>query len=340
MIPIECETIESHIVKEQLFHPQARGDFSALLRRIALGVKFIEVRVQKAGLLEVLGNVGSHNVQGEEQQKLDVLANITMQAIFQGVGYAAAVASEEEDDFVLIPKGLAEGRYIVAFDPLDGSSNIDANVSIGTIFSIYRRVTVTGQPTLEDFLQPGLNQVAAGYAIYGSSTMFVYTAGNGVHGFTLDREFGEFILSNPNIKLPEICRVFSANDMNYPLWDEPTRQFVDHLRRRQEKRYEKTTSRYIGSMVADVHRNLLYGGIFLYPSDKKNKNGKLRLLFEANPMAFLIEQAGGAATDGLRRILEIKPDSLHQRVPVILGNKEEVELYKKYAMGEHPSPKS
>ncbi len=324
----DFETLESYIAKEQSLHPKSRGIFSNVLRRIGLASKIIVSKAQQAGLVGVLGAYGRTNVQGEQQQKLDVLANEVLKDTFRWMDSIAGMASEEEDDVMqLPPRPIADNRYIVMFDPLDGSSNIDANVSVGTIFSIHRMLSADGIPRLEDFLQVGYRQVAAGYVIYGSSTMFVYTTGHGVHGFTLDPVIGEYVLSHENIRIPDVCKCFSANDSNYRNWNDPTRNFADHVRYSREGRYAKTTSRYIGSMVADLHRNLLYGGIFMYPADASTGKGKLRLLYEAAPLAFIYEQAGGAASDGRRRILDIVPTELHQRVPLIIGNKEDVALY-------------
>ncbi|MBI5648578.1 MAG: class 1 fructose-bisphosphatase [Ignavibacteriae bacterium] len=331
----DFETLESYIAKEQSLHPQSRGVFSNLLRRIGLASKVIVSKAQRAGLMGVLGAHGSVNVQGEQQQKLDVIANEVLKDTFRWMDSVSGMASEEEDDVMhLPPRPHHESRYIVMFDPLDGSSNIDANVSVGTIFSIHRRMSIDGEPMLEDYLQPGHSQVAAGYIIYGPSTMFVYTTGHGVHGFTLDQVIGEYVLSHEDIRIPDVCKCFSANDSNYHNWDEPTKKFADHVRYSREGRYAKTTSRYIGSMVADLHRNLLYGGIFMYPADADTRKGKLRLLYEAAPMAMIYEQAGGAATTGEKRILQIEPEELHQRVPLIIGNTTEVELYEKMLRGE------
>ncbi len=326
----DFETLESYIAKEQSLHPQSRGVFSNLLRRVGLASKVILSKAQQAGLIGVLGRYGKVNVQGEQQMKLDVIANEIMKSTFMWMGHVFGLASEEEEDIIQVERRQPENsEYIILFDPLDGSSNIDANVSVGTIFSIRRRVTNGGRCTLEDFLQEGSKQVAAGYVIYGSSTMFVYTTGNGVHGFTLDPMIGEYILSHENIRIPDRCKCFSANDSNYQKWDEPTREFADYIRYGDDERYRKTTSRYIGSLVADFHRNMLYGGVFMYPADAKTGEGKLRLLYECAPLAMLAEQAGGGATTGRERILDIKPTHLHQRVPFIVGNRQEIDLYEK-----------
>jgi len=325
----DFDTLESYIAKEQRRYPESRGVFADLLRRVGVASKVISAKVQKAGLLDVLGKQGSKNVQDEEQAKLDVIANEIMKATFQWMPLVGGLATEEEEDYISYPPraGNEGDRYIVLFDPLDGSSNIDANVSVGTIFSIHRVEGDVHQCGERDFLQPGNKQIAAGYVIYGSSTMFVFTTGHGVHGFTLDPEVGEYVLSHEGIRIPDKCTCFSANEANYPKWDDPTRRFVDLIRSRKDDRYQKTSSRYIGSLVADFHRNLLYGGIFMYPADAKTGKGKLRLLYECAPMAMLAEQAGGAATTGRERILDIVPKELHQRVPFIVGNKREVDLY-------------
>ena len=325
----DFDTLESYISREQRKYPESRGIFADVVRRIGIASKVVAVKVQKAGLLDVLGSQGAHNVQGEEQQKLDVIANEIMKATFEWMPLVAGIATEEEEDYTVYPpKSENEGdRYIILFDPLDGSSNIDANVSVGTIFSIHRVEGGEYRTKLSDFLQPGRDQVAAGYVIYGSSTMFVFSTGFGVHGFTLDPEIGEYVLSHENIRIPEQCTCFSANEANYDKWDEPTRRFADHLRYGDDETYATTTSRYIGSLVADFHRNLLHGGVFMYPANAQTGRGKLRLLYECAPMAMLMEQAGGMATTGRERIMDIVPTELHQRVPVAFGGVREMEMY-------------
>ncbi|RLB58249.1 MAG: class 1 fructose-bisphosphatase [Deltaproteobacteria bacterium] len=323
------KTLESFISAEQHLHPRSRGFFADILRRIGVASKIIGSRVQRAGLTNVLGKAGRVNIQGEQQMKLDVMSNELLMNTLQWLPAVAGMASEEEEGVMRLPPHPDEhDTYVIMFDPLDGSSNIDANVSIGTIFSIHRRVTKWGACEEVDFLQPGRRLLAAGYVIYGSSTMFVYSTGNGVHGFTLDPEVGEYVLSHPDMRIPDQCRCFSANETNYKHWDEPTKRFADHIRFGSDPHYEKTSSRYIGSMVADFHRNLLYGGVFLYPADKKHPTGKLRLLFECAPLAWLAEQAGGAATTGRQDILDIQPEKLHQRCPIVIGNSREVDLYR------------
>lgn len=325
----DFETLESFIAKEERIHPSSRGIFSNLLRRIGLASKVIGAKVQRAGLLNVLGEHGRKNVHGEQQAKLDVLANDVFKATFSWMPRVAGIATEEEDSYVAFPPQHEHvgDRYIILFDPLDGSSNINANVSVGTIFSIVRVRNGNHQGGLEDYLQPGTRQEAAGYIIYGSSTMLVFTAGHGVHGFTLDPEVGEYVLSHEHIRVPDECRCVSANSANYATWDAPTQQFYDLIIGGQEDRYRRTTARYIGSLVADFHRNLLYGGVFMYPADHRHEHGKLRLLYECSPMALIIEQAGGTATTGHERILDVQPTDLHMRVPMVLGNRADIERY-------------
>jgi len=319
------------LLEEQRNFPEATGDFTMILEQIAFAAKIISREVNKAGIVNILGKVDSSNIHGEQQQKLDVFANAKMIQALDHTGKICAMASEEVDDIINIPNKYPKGKYLVVFDPLDGSSNIDVNISIGTIFGIYKRVSSDGDGCRQDFMQPGRNLVAAGYVIYGSSTMFVYTTGIGVNGFTLDPSVGEFLLSHENMKTPEFGSIYSINEANYHKWDERIRRYVEHIKGIKERQY---TTRYIGSLVADFHRNLLKGGVFLYPGDSKNPKGKLRLLYEAAPLAFIVEQAGGAATDGERDILDIVPENLHQKTPLIIGSKFEVELYRKYWKGE------
>jgi len=281
-------------------------------------------KVRSAGLADILGSTDHENVQGEVQQKLDILANeIIVKAMDHG-GRLCAMASEEEPGIIQIPEPFKCGKYCLLFDPLDGSSNIDTNMPIGTIWSVHRRITVGRDGTLADCLQKGKAQLAAGYVIYGASTMFVYSTGSGVHGFTLDPSVGEFFLSHPNIRTPETGSNYSINESNFDIWDEPTRRAVREIKAPNDKGKTRTL-RYVGTLVADFHRTLLKGGVFAYPADKKSPNGKLRLLYEASPMAFLAEQAGGAATDGHERILDVEPRELHQRTPLVIGSKRDVE---------------
>ena len=318
-------TLERHIREEERNHPGARGLFTRLVTQITLAAKIINAEVNKAGLVDILGLTGEVNVQGEEVQKLDEYANEVMRKALDHTGSVAALASEEMEEVYAVPGEYIEGgEYVVLYDPLDGSSNIDVNVSIGSIFSILRRKGGSGPTALDDFLQPGLAQICAGYVIYGSSTMLVYTTGNGVDGFTLDPSVGEFFLSHPNIQIPERGKIYSINEGNSSKWNESTSRYVAYLKEEDAESGRPYSGRYIGSLVADFHRNLLKGGIFLYPADKKNPNGKLRLLYECNPISFIAEQAGGAASDGYRRVMEIQPEKLHQRIPFIVGSKRDV----------------
>ena len=304
-------------------HREATGELTNLLYDIALAAKVISGLVRRAGLVDVLGVAGHTNVQGEEQQKLDVIANETMKAAFAGTGRICVMGSEEEEDPIQVDGTFGHRKYTLLFDPLDGSSNIDVNVSIGTIFSIHRRVTESGPGTLDDLLQSGREQVAAGYVIYGSSTVLVYTAGHGVHVFTLDPTIGEFRLCNHDIKTPASGKYYSVNESYYHRWSEGYRQVVRAFKGDGDSDRRKN-ARYIGSLVADFHRNLLAGGVFMYPADAKAPRGKLRLLYEAAPLAFVAEQAGGAASDGSKPIVEIVPTELHQRTPLLIGSRDDV----------------
>jgi fructose-1,6-bisphosphatase I len=321
-------TIERHIVDQERENPEATGQLSRLLYQIAFSAKVISREVRRAGLLNILGSTGKTNVQNEVVQVLDEIAHRTVEEAFDHSGVLCCMTSEEVPDLIPIPPEFDLGRYTLAFDPLDGSSNIDANVNIGTIFSVHRKVSQGREGRVEDLLQKGKKQVVAGYVMYGSSTMMVYTTGKGVYGFTLDPTVGEFLLSHPDIKVPPRGSQFSCNMGNYKYWSEGTRKYVDDLTCIDKDRRRPYSLRYIGSLVADIHRTLMYGGIFMYPvdlKDPKKPTGKLRLLYEAAPMAMIMEQAGGAATDGVNPILEINPTELHQRVPLIIGSKNEVE---------------
>ncbi len=328
-------TIQRHILEGEKRHPKATGELSALLSDLTLAAKVISLEVNKAGLVDVLGYTGDENVHGEHVKKLDMFAHeILIHAMNHG-GHLAVMASEEEADIIHIPERHHIGKYVLLFDPLDGSSNIDANVSIGTIFSIYKKLSPDDDPgTMEDCLQPGHKQVAAGYVLYGSSTIMVYTAGDGVHGFTLDPAFGEFLLSHENIKTPKTANIYSLNEGNYKYWHKGLKKYIKYVQDADDRRGKPYSSRYIGSMVADIHRNLLYGGIFIYPADRRSPNGKLRLLYECNPMSFIVEQAGGRAIDGKRRILDIEPKSLHQRVPIYIGSESAVDMVEKFLADE------
>ncbi|NOX90550.1 MAG: class 1 fructose-bisphosphatase [Calditrichaeota bacterium] len=328
-------TLTRHIIEEQRKYPEATGKFTDLMNDIAFAAKLISYHVNKAGLMEILGETGNVNVQGEVVKKLDVFANETLVKALDHNGHTCVMASEEEEDIISIPEEYPLGKYVVVFDPLDGSSNIDANVSVGTIFSIYNRVSPDGRPgRLEDCLQAGKRQVCAGYVIYGSSTMLVYTTGNGVHGFTLDPSYGEFVLSHPNIRIPKKGKIYSVNESYFEFWDEPIKQYVQYIKQVDGDTNRPMNSRYIGSLVSDFHRNLLYGGIFLYPPSIKAPSGKLRLLYEANPLAFIVEQAGGKAIDGKRRIMDIVPEKLHQRVPLFIGSEDDVKMVEEFIEGK------
>ncbi len=330
-------TIERYIIEQERLFPEATGELSNLLYDLCLAAKIISRHVRRAGLSDILGDEGTVNVQGELQQKLDVFANETVRNSVQHTGRTCVLASEEDEEPVPVPPGRPVGKYVLLYDPLDGSSNIDVNVSIGTIFSIHRRVTPEGGPgTLVDCLQPGRTQIAAGYILYGSSTMLVYTTGHGVHGFTLEPSIGEFLLSHPNIRIPEVGKYYSVNESNWNRWSDGVQAIVTAFKNGAPQ-VEARNARYIGSLVADFHRNLLSGGIFLYPADKKSPHGKLRLLYEAAPLALVVEQAGGAATDGRQAILDIPPQNLHQRTPLIIGSIRDVALALRLLSKEAPA---
>ena len=320
-------TAQQHILEEQRrHHPHASGEFSWLLSGITLAAKIISANVRRAGLEDVLGSAGMTNVQGETVQKLDVLANQALLHCLGTRGNVAIMASEEDEEPIVVPRDREQGRYVVVFDPLDGSSNIDVDVSVGTIFSILRREPdpTANRDPLIDVLQAGRRQIAAGYIVYGSSTMLVYTTGNGVSGFTLDPSIGAFVISHERITMPPRGTIYSVNEANADSFPEPYRRYLAHLRAGKTGR--TYSSRYIGSLVADFHRTLLKGGVFLYPPTKHYPGGKLRLLYEANPIAFLAEQAGGRATNGKQEILDVTPTDLHQRTPLLVGSREEIEL--------------
>ena len=316
-------TIERYIIEQERLFPDATGELSGLLYDIALAAKMIANKVRMAGLADVIGATENENVQGEIQQKLDVLANDMIIKALDHSGRLCAMASEEEPDIIQIPDNFRCGKYCLLFDPLDGSSNIDVNVPVGTIFSVVKKITRGARGEMEDMLQPGRRQVAAGYVIYGSSTMMVYTTGQGVHGFTLDPQIGEFLLSHPYIQIPEHGRYLSVNDSYEQVWNEDVRALMRRYRGMDGLRTPMSV-RYVGSLVADFHRNLLGGGLFAYPANEKNPRGKLRLLYEANSLAFIVEQAGGLASDGRTRILDIEPTALHERTPLFIGSKNDV----------------
>jgi fructose-1,6-bisphosphatase I len=317
-------TIESHFLKQQKLYPEVNAEVTDLLNDVAFAAKLVRREVVRAGLGDILGLAGTTNVQGEEVKKLDLFAN---EQIINAIGQHGrfAIMGSEENDSVIIPPKNETGNYALLFDPLDGSSNIDVNVSVGTIFSIYRlKGDDPGKASLEDCLQNGAEQVASGYVIYGSSVVLVYTTGHGVHGFTYDPTIGEFLLSHPNILTPETGKYYSINEGSWAQLNDGTKRYIDYIKEEDPSTGRPYSTRYIGSLVADFHRNLLTGGVFVYPATKKHKNGKLRLMYEANPLAFICEQAGGRATDGSRRILDIKPEELHQRTPLYIGSVNDV----------------
>ena len=321
-------TLNEFIMDRQADFPFATGELSRILNDIAVASKIVSRDVRKAGLVDhILGAHGNTNVQGEEQQKLDVVADEQFIKAFEYGGEVCGIASEENDDFVAFSSESAKnGKYVVLFDPLDGSSNIDVNVSIGTIFSIYRRISAVGtEATIDDMLQPGSEQVAAGYVLYGSSTMLVYTTGRGVNGFTLDPSIGEFCLSHPDMRMPETGRLYAMNEGNINICEEGLREYVAYCQSFENDKGAPYSGRYIGSLVADFHRNMIKGGIYIYPDTTTSPEGKLRLLYECNPLAFIAEQAGGLASTGRKRIMDLKPTRLHERVPFYIGSKQMVE---------------
>jgi fructose-1,6-bisphosphatase I len=319
-------TLGEFIIEKQNDFQYTTGELSRIINAIRLAAKVVNFKVNKAGLVDIVGAAGEQNIQGEDQQKLDVFANEIFIQTLTNREIVCGIASEENDDFISISGHQDDNnnKYVVLIDPLDGSSNIDVNVSVGTIFSVYRRVTPIGTPvTLEDFLQPGVNQVAAGYVVYGTSTMLVFTTGAGVNGFTLNPAIGTFYLSHPNMQFPETGKIYSINEGNYIHFPQGVKNYLKYCQLEEEDR--PYTSRYIGSLVSDFHRNMIKGGIYIYPKSSKANNGKLRLLYECNPMAFIAEQAGGKASDGFGRIMEVQPTELHQRVPFFCGSSKMVE---------------
>ncbi len=324
-------TLDRHILERQRRTPGASGDFTGLFQAIALAGRVIGSKVQKAGLADVLGATGVTNVQGEQVQKLDELANRILVRCVEAGGHVCVMASEEDEEIIPVPPQYPQGKYVLMFDPLDGSSNIDVNVSIGTIFSIHRRVTESGPGTARDCMQVGSKQVAAGYVIYGSSTMLVYTTGDGVHGFTLDPVVGEFFLSHENLRMPARGSTYSINEGNHGKWSEGVRAWIDTLKSPKAPGGKPYGLRYIGTLVSDFHRTLLRGGVFAYPGDASSPDGKLRLLYECAPLAFIAEAAGGAASTGTGRVLDVVPTTLHQRVPLFIGSREDVALAESFA---------
>ena len=334
--PTRIMTIERHIFEEQAYHPEATGVLTNLLYDVALAGKVIASKTTRAGLAEILGRTDDVNIQGEQVMKLDRFADLTMFRLNDHTGRVAAMASEENKDFLPVPDKYPKGKYILVYDPLDGSSNVDYNVPIGTIFGVYKRISEDGPGTLEDFLQPGRNLVASGYIAYGSSTMFIYTAGHGVHGFTLDPSVGEFLLSHPDIRIPSPPKYFSVNLGYQIFWSKGVQRYTEYLQG-HEGGIKGLSLRYIGTLVSDFHRNLLAGGVFYYPADNKdpkNPHGKLRLLYECAPLSFIAEQAGGYASDGRQRILDIRPKTLHDRTPIFVGNRDLVEKVEEF-IGKH-----
>jgi len=330
-------TLGQFIIERQVDFPYAKGELSRLLRDIGIAAKIVNREVNKAGLVDILGDLGTINVQGEGQKKLDVFANEQFISALTHGGECCAVASEENEEMVHIDSVVSKNaKYVVCIDPLDGSSNIDVNVSIGTIFSIYRRTSISGVSILSDFMQRGSEQVAAGYITYGSSTMLVYTTGKGVNGFTLDPSIGEFCLSHPDMRIPKSGNIYSINEGNYVHFPDGVKRYIKYCQEEDPKTKRPYSTRYIGSLVADFHRNLLKGGIFIYPSTSKSPMGKLRLIYECNPLAWIVEQAGGKASDGHNRILDIQPISLHQRTPLFIGSQDMVGMVEDFMMKYSP----
>ncbi len=330
-------TLGEFIIDNQRFFKYSSGELSRLINSIRLAAKVVNHEIRKAGLVDIIGAAGDINIQGEAQQKLDVLANDLFKQTIINREIVCGIASEEEDDFVIVEgkDKSNENKYVLLMDPLDGSSNIDVNISVGTIFSVYRRVSPEGTPvTKEDFLQKGSEQVAAGYVAYGTSTMLVFTTGNGVDGFTLNPAIGTFYLSHPNIQIPEEGNIYSVNEGNYVHFPKGVKNYIKYCQAEEDNR--PYTSRYIGSLVTDFHRNMIKGGIYIYPTSSIGPKGKLRLLYECNPMAFIAEQAGGKASDGYKRILDLQPTELHQRVPFFCGSTKMVEKAEEF-MADHPA---
>lgn len=336
-MPSRAVTLQQFIIQQERLHPEASGEFTSVLLDIALAAKMINREVERAGLVDILGYTGGENVHGEKVTKLDLFAHEVIYRVLGSTGQLAVLASEEDENIIPVPEGQPVGKYVVNFDPLDGSSNINANVNIGTIFSILPRLTRKGSGCLEDVLQAGRRQLASGYVMYGSSTMLVFTTGDGVHGFTFEPSLGEFLLSHPNIQTPSRGHIYSVNEGHYCRWDEGMKRYIDWLKMDDDATGRPYSARYVGSLVADFHRNLLYGGIYLYPGDTKNPNGKLRVLYEAAPLAYIAEQAGGLASNGTRRILDLAPSELHQRTPLFLGSPEDVRDCERFLAGAHPA---
>jgi len=332
--PHKFMTLERHIIEGQRMHPRATGEFSGILHGLSLAAKLVWREVTKAGLVNILGKTDRMNISGDVIKKLDEFADQTIYKAMDHTGHTCVMASEENEDLLHIPEDYPNGRYVLLYDPLDGSGNIDANITVGTIFGIYHRVSASGPGTLEDVLQPGSRLDAAGYVLYGSSMMFVYCTGHGVHGFTLDPTVGEFLLSHENIRIPQKGTIYSLNQGNYNRWSPEMQRFIRYLQEEDRATGRPYSLRYVGSMVADVHRTLLYGGIYCYPGDTGNPEGKLRLMYENNPMAFIVEHAGGASSNGRKRTLDIVPGSLHERSPLFIGSTDDVRLAEEFLAGK------
>jgi fructose-1,6-bisphosphatase I len=332
-MPKSLTTVQRHILEQERAHKQATGDLTGLLWDLTIAAKIISYQVNRGGLADIFGETGEQNVTGDLVRRLDRIAEDTIYRAMDHGGHLCVMVSEESPDVIPIPKKYPKGKYLLLYDPLDGSSNIEANVSIGTIFSVHRRISSAGDGTLEDCLRKGSEQVAAGYFLYGSSTMIVYTTGQGVYGFTLDPTIGEFMLTHDHIVTPPKGKYYSINEGNVAGWDEPTRKYIEYVKAKDPATGRPYSLRYIGSLVADFHRTLLYGGVFLYPTDyskPEKPKAKLRLLYEVSPMSYIMEQAGGAAISGSRRALDIQATSLHDRVPIVLESKQDVETYEKF----------
>jgi fructose-1,6-bisphosphatase I len=332
--PAKLITLERHISEGERSHPGATGEFSGLLHGLSLAAKLVWREVTKAGLVNILGPTDRMNISGDVVKKLDEFADRTIYRAMDHIGHLCVMASEENEDLLQIPANYPEGKYVLLYDPLDGSGNIDANITIGTIFSIYRRVSSSGPGTMDDVLQPGHRQVAAGYILFGSSMMFVYSTGHGVHGFTLDPSVGEFLLSHENLRMPARGTIYSTNEGNYGRWSPRMQRYIRYLKEEHPESGRPYALRYVGSLVADVHRTILYGGVYCYPGDAKNPDGKLRMMYENNPLGYIVEQAGGAASNGTQRVLDIQPTSLHQRSPLFIGSREEVRLVEEFLSGK------
>jgi len=331
-------TLGQFLIEQQIYHPDQPFLFSRLLHDIGIAAKIVNREVNKAGLADILGDFGTTNVQGETVKKLDIFANEQFIAALKSGGECCLIASEEDEDVICIDNAVSKNaKYVVAMDPLDGSSNIDVNVSVGTIFSIYKRVSEDGNAVREDALQKGVNQIAAGYVIYGSSTMLVFTTGNGVNGFTIDPSIGEFCLSHPNIKIPNTGKFYSVNEGNYLHFPDGVKKYIKYCQEEDKATNRPYSSRYIGSMVADFHRNMLKGGVFIYPSSSGAPKGKLRLVYECNPLSFIAEQAGGRATDGFNKIMDLEVNSLHQRTPIFVGSTEMVKKIEEFMEAYSPN---